>query len=578
MTDRQKVLGLSVIVLTMAICVSVTLTVYLLYKTALEEETQRLTETVQSHAGLIESISRFGNKFCQDYPGGPFESTLEQIREAHKQNEGLGVTGEFTLAVKKKDQIHFLLNCKHLKTCKPQPIPMMSKLAEPMRLALSGQSGSVIGLDYRGEYVLAAYEPVKEMGLGLVAKIDLQEVRRPFIRVIVIVGCATLFVILLSATVLLQFNPFLHKLEQSNKKFQATFEQAAVGLAHVGIDGKWLKVNNKLCEIIGYSKEEILTKTFQDITHPDDLEEDLALADKLIRGEDDTYSMEKRYYRKNGSIVWINLTVAVVRDAEGHPDYFVSVIEDIQERKSAEEMLKTTSAMLKQSNKDLEDFVYIASHDLKEPLRGIVNYSSFLIEDYADKLDSEGKVYINTIKKLARRLTEFIEDLLTYSRVGSLEYAFQLTDLNSLVHDVVDTLKQAIEQKSIDVRITGTLPAIYCDKVQMREVYYNLICNAIKYNDKENKWLEIGIKSSAEKNSENIFYVRDNGIGIKEKHKEKIFIMFKRLHGRDQFGGGSGAGLAIVKKIIERHKGKIWIESVYGQGTTFYFTVGSKTK
>lgn len=578
MTDKQKSLALSAVVFTLAIGVSVCLTIFLLYKTALDEETQRLRETVKSHARLIEAVSRFSRQHLDDhFDGGWFAATLEQVRDAHNQNEGFGETGEFTLGAIEKGTIKFLLPLKFPGAHDAAPLSMTSFLAEPMRKALFGNRGTLIGPDYRGKSVLAAYEPMEELGLGLVAKIDLSEIRQPFIKTILIVGVSNLAIIIVSTILLLRFNPFLRKLEQTKIQFQATFEQAAVGIAHVGLDGRWLRVNRKLCEIIGYSKEEIVFRTFQDITHPDDLKKDLGYMNQLIDGQRDTYSMEKRYYRKDGSVIWVNLTVAVIRDGHARPLYFVSVVEDIQKRKEGEKNLKEAKKMLEQSNQDLDDFAYIVSHDLQEPLRGIMNYSTFIIEDHADQIDDEGKAKFETIQNLTQRLSHLIQDLLIYSRVSRQEASFQLTDLNTLVQDVLSILKPRIEEESIEIRLNIKLPEIYCNKVNLQEVFFNLITNAIKYNDKENKWIEIGAVSDLQKYPGQIFYVRDNGIGILEKHLEKVFTVFKRLHAKNKFGGGTGAGLAITKKIIEKHNGRIWVESVFGQGSTFYFTVGEDT-
>ena len=241
------------------------------------------------------------------------------------------------------------------------------------------------------------------------------------------------------------------------------------------------------------------------------------------------------------------------------------------------------------SNKELDDFAYIASHDLKEPLRGIHTYSDILLEDYGDKLDEEGIARLDRLAVLTQRLDSLIDSLLHYSRLGRTDLAIADTCLDDVVHDVMDTLQAVLEDKSIDVRIPGRLPTVRCDRVRIGEVFRNLITNSIKYNDKAEKWIELGhltMDQIAEsvpsdrmhQNEFNscdslVFYVRDNGIGIKKKHLDTIFRIFKRLHGRDKFDGGSGAGLTIAKKIVERHGGRIWVDSEHGTGSTFYFTL-----
>ncbi|QSJ20259.1 GAF domain-containing protein [Nostoc sp. UHCC 0702] len=226
---------------------------------------------------------------------------------------------------------------------------------------------------------------------------------------------------------------------------------------------------------------------------------------------------------------------------------------------------------LERSNNELDAFAYIASHDLKEPLRGIHNYSNFLIEDYGEILNEEGKAKLLTLIRLTQRMEDLIDSLLHFSRLGRVDLSMQHTDLNSVVERSLDLLSARIEEMKVEIRIPRPLPTVYCDRVQMSEVFNNLIANAIKYNDKAEKWIEIGYTGHPPATM--TFYVRDNGIGIREKHLEAIFRIFKRLHGPNKYGGGTGAGLTIAKKIVERHRGKIWVESTYSQGSTFYFTL-----
>ncbi len=227
---------------------------------------------------------------------------------------------------------------------------------------------------------------------------------------------------------------------------------------------------------------------------------------------------------------------------------------------------------LERSNNELDAFAYIASHDLKEPLRGIHNYSNFLIEDYGEILNEEGREKLKTLVRLTQRMEDLIDSLLYFSRLGRVDLSIQDTDINSVVGRNLDLLSARIEEMGVEIRIPRPLPTVYCDRVQVGEVFNNLIANAIKYNDKPEKWIEIGYIEAASP-APLTFYVRDNGIGIREKHFEAIFRIFKRLHGPSKYGGGTGAGLTITKKIVERHGGKIWVESTYGEGSIFYFTL-----
>lgn len=229
-------------------------------------------------------------------------------------------------------------------------------------------------------------------------------------------------------------------------------------------------------------------------------------------------------------------------------------------------------ADLERSYADLDSFSYVASHDLKEPLRGIHNYAEMLQETWADKLDDESKEKLATLGRLSKRMDQLIDSLLEYSRVGLMEFRNREVDLNNVVHESIDTLQTRIRAEKATVKLLQHLPVVNGDHVRLVEVFTNLISNAIKYNDKVDKLVEIGFAEGI--SGTLTFFVRDNGIGIEERHHAQIFQIFRRLHGRDQYGGGSGAGLTITRKLIDRHGGKIWVESTPGQGTTFYFVLG----
>ncbi|GGR92076.1 ATP-binding protein [Deinococcus sedimenti] len=257
------------------------------------------------------------------------------------------------------------------------------------------------------------------------------------------------------------------------------------------------------------------------------------------------------------------------------------VLRRAEELRELNDDLTRSNADLARSNADLDAFAYIASHDLKEPLRGLHNYSVFLLESYAQQLDEDGVAKLTTLVRLTQRMDDLIDSLLLYSRVGRVDLSFRATDLNDLLDDVLDVLSARLEQVGAQVT-RGPLPTLDVDRVRVGEVLNNLVSNAVKYTEGAPR-IEVGALPPGERGDLTpppevpddawILYVRDHGIGIREKHFENIFRIFKRLHARDQFGGGTGAGLTIVKKIIERHGGQIWVTSTYGQGSTFYFTL-----
>ncbi|MCC5656961.1 GAF domain-containing protein [Nostoc sp. XA010] len=272
---------------------------------------------------------------------------------------------------------------------------------------------------------------------------------------------------------------------------------------------------------------------------------------------------------------------------------------------------------LERSNRELASFAYAASHDLKEPLRGIYNFSTVLLEDYAQVLDDEGIECLQTVISLSVRMETLINALLRLSQLGQAQLREQATDLNELVTQVIEVFRASRQDSGlVDICIPRPLPTVQCDRVLVNEVFSNLLGNAFKYNDKPEQWVEIGYLSQEEEQGAGgageqgsrgqgagskgeefspllraprpsasfpcpipnpqspIFYIRDNGIGIPQHHlEETIFRLFKRLHSQEKYGGGAGAGLAIVKKIVELHNGQIWVESTIGFGSIFYFTL-----
>lgn len=225
MSPRKRV-ALLILIMSAVVLIVEAITVTSLYNVAIEEEKSRLIEAAKSQARLIEAIARFDKVFSKDFAHGPREASLQQVRDAHSKYRGFGNTGEFTLSKKENEQIIFLLSHRHYDLDEPKPVPWNSKLAAPMRMALSGKSGTIIGLDYRGEMVLAAHEPVQELDLGIVAKIDLAEVRAPFIRASLISGLSAIVLISLGAALFLSItNPLLRRLHETVTKLQTALAE-----------------------------------------------------------------------------------------------------------------------------------------------------------------------------------------------------------------------------------------------------------------------------------------------------------------------------------------------------------------
>jgi signal transduction histidine kinase len=242
---------------------------------------------------------------------------------------------------------------------------------------------------------------------------------------------------------------------------------------------------------------------------------------------------------------------------------------EIAERHRAE-------AALKRSNEDLEDFAHIVSHDLKEPLRGLSSTARFLLDDLGPGAGAEVRSRLDSLVRIPQRLSALLDALLEYSWVGRAELAMKPTDLTAVVTEVCDRLRPWLDERHAAVEMESPLPAANCNRARVGQVFSNLIANAVKYNESDSPRVWIGARPDS---TAPVYYVRDNGIGIAPRHAAAVFRMFSRLHPRDgdHYGGGTGSGLALAKKTIERHGGRIWFESAPGEGTPFCFTLGPDT-
>ncbi|CAK8723038.1 MAG: His Kinase A (phospho-acceptor) domain-containing protein [Candidatus Electronema aureum] len=254
-----------------------------------------------------------------------------------------------------------------------------------------------------------------------------------------------------------------------------------------------------------------------------------------------------------------------------------------QQVRERTETLEEKNKELEATNQRLNEFAYSISHDLREPLRGMYNFAHFLADDYRDKIDGDGRDMLDGIMRLAKRLDAQVLGVLKYSRIARLDLELRSVKLDALLNEVLDGLADMITLNKVRVKRLLPLPQVVCHGEYVREVLHNLISNGIIYNDKTKKEISIGWYSP-DALPENIplatsalpiFFVRDNGIGIPEKHFQKIFGIFRRLHGQDKYGGGTGVGLTIARQVIERHGGQITLESEPGKGTTFYFTLSA---
>jgi PAS domain S-box-containing protein len=356
-------------------------------------------------------------------------------------------------------------------------------------------------------------------------------------------------------------------LQESEERFRQLVELSPDAIL-IHRDGKILYANTATVILFGgESNEDLIGRSILESIHPEYREQVQARMSEVLGGNK-VPVREMKIIGLDGSIKDVEAAGTAIF-LQGKPA-IETIFRDIASRKKAEQALQTYAENLKRSNEDLERFAYIASHDLQEPLRNMVSFSQLLSRRYKGKMDPDADEFIEYIVEGGKRMQTLISDLLDYSRISTRAEPFQPMDCEQVMDKVLQSLFYTIQESNAFIESTP-LPLINADPAQISLVFQNLIANAIKFRRDEPPYIHI----SAEKiNHHWKFAVRDNGIGIDSAFNNRIFEIFQRLHTRDKYPG-SGVGLAIVKKIIERHGGKIWVESEVGKGSTFYFTLPS---
>lgn len=359
-------------------------------------------------------------------------------------------------------------------------------------------------------------------------------------------------------------------LRASERRFNSMLESVRdYAIIFLNLKGYVTTWNNGAERLKGYRADEIVGQHFSRFYTAEDIAKgkpdyELRMASSEGRFEDEDWRL-----RKDGSRFWANVVITALRDPSGSVTGFVKITRDLTARKQAEDQAQRYSEELRRSNQELEYFAYVASHDLQEPLRAVSSFSQLLARRYRGKLDADADEFITFIVEGATRMQNLINDLLAFSRIGTRGAPF------ASVHGD-DSFKAACENLEISIADSGAIithdpiPALIADQTQLTQLFQNLIGNAIKFRraaETPRIHVSVALEDAAWH-----FSVRDNGIGIDPQFFERVFIIFQRLHGRNEYPG-TGIGLAICKKIVERHSGQMWVESTLGEGTTFHFTI-----
>jgi len=351
---------------------------------------------------------------------------------------------------------------------------------------------------------------------------------------------------------------------RADERFRVLCENSPIGL-YIAQDGVFVYVNPQFEQYTGYSAAEILGARPLQLVVEEDRQGVRDKAVKMLKGES-SGEYEFRIVNKAGHTRWIRETV-VSTEYNGRRATLGNYI-DITERKNAEAKQEETLAELARSNEELEQFAYVASHDLQEPLRMVSSFTQLLGQRYRGKLDADADEFMDYMLDGAGRMQGLINDLLAYSRVGRRGKPFEPADLNDICSRALANLQTAIDESGVTITV-DQLPRLVVDQTQMGQLFQNLVGNAVKFRGEAAPKVRVACRREEDTWH---FVVADNGIGIDPQYLERIFVIFQRLHGKAEYPG-TGIGLAICKKIVERHGGRIWVESEPGKGSRFHFTI-----
>ncbi|HEY8165027.1 MAG TPA: ATP-binding protein [Gemmatimonadaceae bacterium] len=335
-------------------------------------------------------------------------------------------------------------------------------------------------------------------------------------------------------------------------------------LCIAGFDGHFKLLNPVWERVLGHSLADLYERPFIDFVHPDDREATIAEAQKLAAGNL-TIRFENRYRCVDGSYRWLLWNAVALPEEQK----IFAAASDITDRKQFESTLQDRAMALETANRELEAFSYSVSHDLRSPLRAIDGYARIFEEDYAGSLDDEGRRLLSVIRGEARRMGILIDDLLAFSQVGRRPLSANAVDLGRMASDIIADKRRRYPDRQINF-VARDAPMAHADSNAIRHVVFNLIANAVKYSKPEAAVdIEFGGRADGD---HNLYWVADHGIGFDMRYADKIFGVFQRLHTNDRIEG-SGVGLAIVQRVVERHGGRVWAESEIGKGSTFFFTL-----
>ncbi len=366
------------------------------------------------------------------------------------------------------------------------------------------------------------------------------------------------------------------EIRESRERFRSAFESAAIGMALVGKDGRWLRVNQSLCNILGYTREELLATTFHALTHPDDLYSGCSYLRQVLAGEMRNCQIEKRYYHKQGHIVWVQLSISQVRDPEGRPAYLIFQVQDITDRNRHQDELERAKESAEAANRAKSQFLANVSHEIRTPIHGVIGMTDLALDT---ELDDEQRKYLDIVKSSGQSLLAIINDILDFSKIeaGKLDLSEIDFSLRGCVRSTVASFSFLAKHKGLTLRnrVCPSVPdALVGDPGRIRQILVNLIGNAIRFTEDGEVVVEVGVEARDAPGVSLHIVVRDTGVGVSPDKRESIFEAFQQVDGSTtRKHGGTGLGLTICRQLAELMGGRIWLESDVGEGSEFHVEI-----
>lgn len=571
--DHRKWLFASLALMALVSAGATSVAFAFLFDTYVETQEERLIGLVHSQARMIEAVAAFDQEFSRDvFPEGPLAATLSQVSEAYGEYRGFGATGEFVLGRRDGNHLVFLLSQRNYDLARPEPVPIGSGLGEPMRLALEGGRGSVVARDYRGVMVLAAYEWLPGLQAGFVAKMDLDEVRAPFIRAGMLAVIGFLAFLAVGGLAFRRISiPLLEhrKMSADIWKLSQAMEQNPLMVFITDVEGRIEYVNRRFSEATGYAPSEVIGRNprfLKSGSTPRSTYGNLwrtILDGEVWRGE-----LEDR--RRDGTHFWAGVLIAPISAATGAVSHFVAIHEDITERKLSELRMRDAMRQAEVANRAKSELLANMSHELRTPLNAIIGFSNMITEQVFGPVGHERyEDYIETIHASGQHLLDLINDILDMSaiEVGKVEIRDDAVD----PCEVCDAVLRLMGPRAMNGKVTLSfqcppmVPKLRADARRLKQMLLNLLSNAVKFTPEDGR---VDLSVRLEDTGGMVFSVADTGIGMDAAGLAKAMRPFGQLDtGLDRRYEGTGLGLPLTKGLAELHDGSLELSSRPGEGT-----------